>query len=54
VSRGFLALLNTENELAGVIAHEVGHVVSHHGMRRAAAATPFALLRLSDPPVRHG
>jgi len=24
--------------------HEVGNVVAHHGMRRAAAATPFALL----------
>ena len=44
VSRGLLALLNTENELAGVMAHEVGHVVAHHGMRRATAATPFALL----------
>lgn len=44
VSRGLLALLNTENELAGVMAHEVGHVVAHHGVRRATAATPFALL----------
>ena len=44
VSRGLLALLNSESELAGVMAHEVGHVVAHHGMRRAAAATPFALL----------
>lgn len=44
VSRGLLAFLNTEDELAGVMAHEVGHVVAHHGVRRATAATPFALL----------
>ena len=44
VSRGLLAFLNSEDELVGVTAHEVGHIVAHHNMRRAAAATPFALL----------
>jgi predicted Zn-dependent protease len=44
MSRGLVALLNTENELAGVLAHEVAHVVAHHGVRRATAAAPFALL----------
>ena len=30
VSRGLLAILNSEDELANVMAHEVGHVVARH------------------------
>lgn len=36
LTRGVLPYLNSEAELAGVIAHEIGHVVAHHG---AAALT---------------
>lgn len=32
ISRGFLKLLDTEEELAAVIAHEVGHVALQHGL----------------------
>lgn len=39
VTRGLLALANTEAEAAGVIAHEIGHVVARHGAARASAAT---------------
>jgi predicted Zn-dependent protease len=44
VTRGILALVNSEDELAGVIGHEMGHVVARHSVRQLEASTPFALL----------
>lgn len=44
VSRGLLALSNSEDELAGVIGHEIGHVAARHSVRRMSAAAPFALV----------
>src|SRR5439155_11407220 len=37
VTRGALALIEDEAELAGVVAHEVGHVMARHAARSAAA-----------------
>lgn len=34
VTRGLLALINTEGELAAVLGHEVGHVAANHAGRR--------------------
>lgn len=34
VSRGLLALANSEAELAGVIAHEIGHITGRHAASR--------------------
>ncbi len=34
VTRGLMALANTEAELAGVIAHEIGHVTARHSAQR--------------------
>ena len=39
VSRGLLALAANEAEVAGVIAHELGHVNARHGAERRSAAT---------------
>jgi predicted Zn-dependent protease len=44
VTRGLVALLNSEDELAGVLGHEMAHVLERHAARRAGAATPFAVL----------
>ncbi|PYN31562.1 MAG: hypothetical protein DME01_23950 [Candidatus Rokuibacteriota bacterium] len=44
ITRGLVALLNSEDELAGVLGHEMAHVLERHAARRAGAATPFALL----------
>ena len=35
VTRGILAQLQDEGELAGVIGHEIGHVTARHGAQRA-------------------
>ena len=44
VSRGLLALTNSEDELANVLAHEIVHVASRHAAAQqlVAKATPFA------------
>jgi len=34
VSRGLLALANTEAEVAGVLAHEIGHITARHSAQR--------------------
>jgi predicted Zn-dependent protease len=44
VTRGLLALMNREDELAGVIAHEMAHVTERHAVARVGAATPLAVL----------
>lgn len=39
VTRGIMALMNSEDELASVLGHEVGHVVADHAARRQNTAT---------------
>jgi predicted Zn-dependent protease len=41
VSRGLLAITNSEDELAGVIGHEIGHVEGRHHMKSQARAVSF-------------
>jgi predicted Zn-dependent protease len=44
VTRGLLALTNREDELAGVLGHEMAHVIERHATSRVSAATPLAIL----------
>ena len=44
VTRGLLVLLNTEDELAGVVGHEIGHVAARHTVQRISRQGPFALI----------
>ncbi len=37
VTRGILAYLDSEADLAGVIGHEIGHVTARHGAQRATS-----------------
>ena len=42
VTRGLLALTNSEDELAGVVGHEIGHVAARHTVQRISKQGPFA------------
>jgi predicted Zn-dependent protease len=43
VSRGLLALANTEAEIAGVLAHEIGHVTARHSAQRYSSSVVAGL-----------
>lgn len=39
ITRGILAYLNTEDDLAAVLAHEIGHVTARHAVRQHSTST---------------
>ena len=43
ITRGILAYLNSEAELAAVLGHEVGHVTARHAVRQYTAATAASI-----------
>jgi predicted Zn-dependent protease len=47
VSRGLLAFLNEEDELAAVIGHEIGHVAARHHVKQTLRDAPLAPVRLA-------
>ena len=46
ITRGLLAYVNSEAELAGVLGHETGHITARHGVKRLqkAMASQFILV----------
>ena len=46
VTRGIMAYMGSEAELAGVIGHEIGHITARHGVRQHAKST-FAQMLLN-------
>lgn len=56
LTRGILAYLGDESELAGVLGHEIGHVTARHSVqaysRAAGAQIGLALGRIFVPPMR--
>ncbi|MEZ4452418.1 MAG: M48 family metalloprotease [Nannocystaceae bacterium] len=57
VTRGILAHLVSEAELAAVLAHEIGHVTGRHGVtqlsRARVAQRSVGVFRIFDPNLRH-
>jgi len=57
ITRGILAYLNSEAELAGVLAHEIGHVTARHSVQQVSAATAAGvgatLLQVFVPELRN-
>lgn len=57
VTRGLLAHLVSEDELAAVLGHEAGHVTARHGVvqlrKQRAAQRSVGLFRIVDPNLRH-
>lgn len=46
VSRGLLAIMNREDELAAVLGHEIGHVAARHSVARQRAQKPWLPLQI--------
>jgi predicted Zn-dependent protease len=44
ITRGMLAYLNSEAELAAVLSHEIGHVTARHSVRQQSTATITGIL----------
>jgi len=57
VTRGLLAHLGSEDELAAVLGHEAGHVTARHGVvqlrKQRAAQRSVGVFRIVDPNLRH-
>ena len=45
ITRGIIAYMNSEAELAGVLGHEIGHVTARHSVRQQTAQTGAGLLQ---------
>lgn len=44
ITTGLMSYLNSEGELAGVLAHEIGHVTARHGVKQQSAGVAGAIL----------
>ncbi|MBI4437124.1 MAG: M48 family metalloprotease [Candidatus Omnitrophica bacterium] len=45
VNRGLLEKIKSDDELAGVLAHEIGHIAARHAMKRLQASMGYGLLQ---------
>ena len=54
VTRGLLALLDDEAELAAALGHEVGHLVQRHAAQRARGSARACSTPPSRPPTSTG
>lgn len=56
ITRGILAYVNSEAEMAAVLGHEIGHVTARHGVRQYSKATAtsigFTIATIFMPELR--
>lgn len=53
ITRGIMAYLNSEAELAGVVGHEIGHVTARHGVRQQSTSTTVGLGSILVPDMNN-
>ncbi|RKY30846.1 MAG: septum formation protein Maf [Candidatus Omnitrophota bacterium] len=46
VFKGLIDRVSTDDELAGVLAHEVGHIVARHSIKKLQAVMGYSILRI--------
>ncbi|MDD2689001.1 MAG: Maf family nucleotide pyrophosphatase [Candidatus Omnitrophica bacterium] len=46
VNKGLIDNVSSDDELAGVLAHEVGHIVARHSIKKLQAMQGYSILRL--------
>jgi MAF protein len=46
INKGLIDKVSSDDELAGVIAHEIGHIVARHSIKKLQAAQGYTLLRV--------
>lgn len=54
VNKGLIEKVNNDDELAGVLAHEVGHLVARHSIKKLQAIMGYSLLRVLISQVPQG
>jgi len=54
INSGLVEKVNNDDELAGVIAHEVGHIVARHSIKKLQAVMGYQLLRFASIAVSPG
>ena len=46
VNKGLIDKIDSDDELAGVLAHEVGHIVARHSIKKLQALQGYSILRI--------
>lgn len=51
VNKGLIDKIDNDDELAGVLAHEVGHIVARHSIKKLQAMMGYSILRILIAPL---